>query len=352
MVNPSESTLFRYTDEVRGAKYFDEAEKLWVYNKSTKQYEGDVRTELINASYSKDASVPRQEKILNKFVTKWYSPYSPTQLSSVNGLYGATETRAITRITTKSGNDDERGESEPLEDKNQPIWEEIRDKCYRFALENWEEIKEIYDNFPKDIDLKRRDLQIWKPLLAISKFIDEDVMNEVVKFAKEITQRRTEDLIQESSFDYNCLDALKHSIESSDSNKIYVEGIKRNYCALKGNEEGLKDPYLNRNISHHLDKLGFKELRKKDRNGSYFSATRDVFNEIVVPICPELAFLSSPSPPSSQLEDITHKKNKKGDDSMTIGDDKKRQDVTMVTINDDDDDGRKEEGINFEDSEI
>ena len=103
---------------------------------------------------------------------------------------------------------------------------------------------------------------------------------------------------------------------------------------------GIKDIYLNRNMSNHLDKLGFKELRSKDRKGSYFAVNKDIFNEIVSPICPDLAFLSSPSSPSSQLHINS---NKKGDDSITISDDKKEKDVTMVTICDESDDVNEEQ---------
>ena len=323
MVNPSEATLFRETEEVKGTKYFDEAEKLWVYNKAIKQYEGDVRTELINASYTKEAKVPRQEKIGNKFVTKWYSPYSPTMLSSINGLFGATETRCITRITTKSPNGDKRGEKEPSEDRNDDIWAEIRDKCYRFALENWKEIKNIYNNLEAS-ELKRRNFQIWKPLLAISKFIDEKIYREVLDFAVKLTKRKIDDLIPESSFDYQCLSAMRETILSSDSEKIYVDAIKVNYCFAKGDEQGLKDIYLNRNISNHLDKMGFKEFRDRDKKKSFFAVTRDIFNEIVAPISPNLIILDSITTPSTPFRKERKKdlddKTKKGVDGGDNGD--------------------------------
>jgi len=338
MANPSESTLFRETDEVRGTKYFDEAEKLWVYNKSTKQYEGDVRTELINASYTKEAKVPRQEKIGNKFITKWYSPYSPCMLGSINGLYGATETRAITRITTKSPNEDSRGEIEPSEDREELIWTRIRDMCYRFGLNNWKEIKKLYNNFPKDVGLKRRDYQIWKPLLTIAKFISEDLFMEVVGFAKEITERKTQDLITESSFDYMCLESLRFCVKSADSDKIYLNSVKFAYCNLRGDEEGKKDIYLNRNIAKHLDKLGFNEMRKKDRKGLYYMVTMELFDIIVAPLCPDLAFLSSHNHSSSHSS-VNSINN--DEDSMTISDNKfnekneKRDDVMISDDNDD-----------------
>ena len=345
MVNPSESTLFRWKDEIRGTTYFDEAEKLWIYNKSTKQYEGDTRTELINASYTKEAKVPRQEKIGNKFVTKWYSPFGPTQLSSINGLYGATETRAITRITTKSSNNDERGEKQPEEERNDKVWSEIRNECYRFGLTYSEELKIIYSNFPKDCPLKRRDLQIWKPILSIALLIDKELYDSLVKFASEITQRNLDDLVHESSFDFMCLSALKEVIEkNTESDKIHVELIKYAFCNAKGDEDGKKDIYLNRNISKHLDKLGFKELRNKDSKGSFFAVTKDIFNEIVNPICPKLSFLSSPSSLSSHLP---IKEENNYDDSMMMNEDKEKKDVTIMTIDDENDDGWKKEDINF-----
>ncbi len=333
MVNPSEATLFRETEEVRGAKYFDEAEKLWIYNKSTKQYEGDVRTELINASYTKEAKVPRQEKVGNKFITKWYSPYSPTQLSSINGLFGATETRAITRITTKSPNEDKRGEIDPAEDRKNDIWNEVRDECYRFALENWKELKEMYNKFPKDCGLKRRDYQIWKPILTISKFISEETYKEILKFAIEMTKRKTEDLIHESSFDYFCLSAMKEVLETNpEYNKVYINSIKFAYCNAKGDEEGKKDIYLNRNISNHLDKLGFKEFRDRDNKLAFFAITKEIFNEIVSPICPNIVFLSPPSPPSPLNDKLHIKNNKKSVDEVVIGVDSKNKNKKKVVM--------------------
>lgn len=348
MANPSESTLFRETEEVKGTKYFDEAEKLWVFNKATKQYEGDVRTELINASYTKEAKVPRQEKINNKFVTKWYSPYSPTQLSSINGLFGATETRAITRICTKSPNDDDRGEREPAEDRHESTWAEIREDCYLFALHNWKEIKDIYNGFPKDCGLKRRDLQIWKPLLSVARFISEETYQEILSFAMDLSKMRLDDLITESSFDYMCLSALRRSIEVyPETDKHYLDRIKEFYCSERG-DESENNIYLNRNISQHLKRIGF-EKKRDGKEGNYFVANKQLFDEIVAPICPQLAFLS----PLSTLSTLNNGNNiKKCVDGVEISVDKVRESgketqkgVEIVEISVDSVDDLKMEGV-------
>lgn len=341
MINPSEATLFREKDEIRGCTYFDEAEKLWIFNKITKQWEGDIRTELINASHSKQGHVPRQEKIGNRFITRWYSPYGPTMLGSISGLHGATETRAITRITTKSTDKDARGETEPEDDREQVVWWEIRDMCYRLALTHWKEIRDIYSNFPKDISLKRRDLQLWKPLLSIAKFIDGDLFDEIVNFAQEHARQRLEDLLPDTSFDYCILNALRSCLMKEfrvKNNKLYVNNIKIELCMQTKNSHGLEDRYLNRNISSHLDKLGFKELRQKDRNGAFFYVTKKIFDETVGPICPDLTILSTSSSHSSQYNKYNNKYNNNGDDRVTIRDDNSGQNVTKVMINDESDD--------------
>lgn len=301
MVNPSESTLFRWRDDVHGTLYIDEAEKLWKYNAATKTYEGDTRTELVNSSYTKEGTVPRIEKNeAGKFETKWYRPFGPTMLGSVNGLYGATETRAITRISVKSPNADARGEKEPSEDKSLPVWEEIRDMCYRFSLENWNGIKKVYNEL-KDSKLKKRDLQIWKPILSLAKYIDESLFLEIETFAKAMSEQKIEDSVPDTSFDYLVLKALRDMIEFNSKSKIidennplhkkvYVNDIKIRYCGNISSSEGLHDRYLNRNISMHLDKLGFKEFRKRDHQSSYFELDKEIFDKIIGSTVPELAF--------------------------------------------------------------
>lgn len=330
MVNPSESTLFRETEEVKGAKYFDEAEKLWNYNPKTKQFEGDIRTELLNASYSKAGKVPRQEKIGNRYITKWYSPFSPTQVSSINGLHGATETRAITRITTKSLDEDTRGEKEPLEDRKLPIWEEIRDESYRFGLSYWNKILEIYQNFPEDCPLKKRDLQIWKPILSLAKFIDLALYEEIVKFAQNISNQRRDDFLSEDSFDYGVLSALRNCILNG-LRKIYIEDIKLAYFQEQGELEG-NFKYVNRNISNRLDKLGFREFRSRDGKASFFSVSGTDFNEIISTLSPKLLISSPSSTTSTQIHINEEKKNV---DGVVIGVDKTIERSGDVVINGD-----------------
>jgi hypothetical protein len=341
MVNPSESSLFRETHDKRPTKYIDEAERLFKYNPKTKQIEQDSRAELINASYSKNGVVPRVEKIGNKFVTFYYHCYSPTQIASINGLFGATENRAITHIMTKSPDNDKRGELDPETDVDDPIWQEIRDELYIYTLQNWQKIKDLYRNFNEETKLKKRDLQIWKPLLVIAKLLNDDIFQDVLAFAEKISEQRKQDLISEGSFDFKILNVVR-SLVLEDS-KIYVKTMRDRYGLLYPSDE-IRSGF-NKTISSKLDNLGFKELRKKDMTGSYFEITQDTFETIVAPICPDLSSYSSYSSENNELK----LKNKKSNDESMMNDDESNFKVEKIydeyDENDEYDDDRGHGGI-------
>jgi len=291
MVNPSEATLFRVTEELRPTKFIDEAEKLF---KITKQgLEADNRVELINASYTRNGVVPRQEKLGNKFITRWYHVYSPTRVASINGLFGATEDRAITQIHTKAPDNDARGERDVEEDKNSPKWNALRNQCYLWTLRNWKKVLDEYSNFKVETTLKKRDLQIWKPILVLAKVIDVDLLKRVLSFAEKLAQQKKNDNISEGTLDYKLLD-VANSILVKGVDKVYVNEIYEVY----GERYGADHTPAHKTISTHLDKIGFKELRDKDRAGSHYLLTKEIFDEIISPITSNF---SSQSSHSSQL---------------------------------------------------
>ncbi len=313
LINPSESTLFRETHEKRPTKYIDEAEKLFLFKRG--QVEPDSRVELINGSYSKGSSIPRVEKIGNKFIVVYYNVFSPTRIGSINGLYGATEGRAITQIHTRSLDTDPRGQEEI--DDSDPEWQIFRDYLYLFGLKYWGEVEKIYrdKSLFKDLKLKKRDLQIWKPILSLAKLVGDDWFEEVLDFAIQVSEMKLDELISESSFDYRCLEALKKTIELNPSDKHYLNEIKENYDVLETEKLNI---YLGRNMAQHFKKMGFE--KRRDKKGTYIIANSTIFDEIVSPLCPQLVFLSTPSTLSTSLR---VNNIKKGVDKVKIGEDKK-----------------------------
>ena len=319
MINPSEATLFRETHEKRPTKYIDEAEKLFSFKKG--QMESDNRVELINGSYSKGSTIPRIEKVGNKFVCVYYNVYSPTRIGSINGLYGATESRTITQIHTRSPDTDKRGEREPSE--NDPEWRLIRDNLYLFSLKYWKKIEDCYNNktLYENIKLKKRDLQIWKPLLAIAEIIDHKLFLEIVNFAEKISLHRKEDFITEGSWDYRILSIIKEILDSGNE-IIRPKNIKEKYIQKFSNETE-KTPH-EKTITTRLDNLGFKELRlPKDMHGVSYQISKENYHIIVSPIS-DLSNYSSYSSYSSYSLINTKKDMTNSNNSMTENDESQK----------------------------
>ena len=311
MVNPSESTLFRLTESKRATKYIDEAERL--FKITIKGIESDNRVDLINASYMSNGVVPRQEKQGEKYITKNYHVYSPTRIGSINGLYGATENRAITQVHTKAPEKIPQGERQPEGSVHDSVWSEIRNDLYLWSLQNWAKIQDLYLNFTIDSKIKQRDLQLWKALIVIAQALDDkDLMPRMIQFAEKLSDQRNIEVLAAGSLDYQLLDALNKSIASgveNRTNRVYIERIRK---AL--DEYWPVDPIINKPrkmsynkiITNRLDKLGFGEFKGKDMIGAYYEITKSLFDEVVIPITHDFA---SQSALSSYLDDKVVKRH-------------------------------------------
>jgi len=290
--NPSESSLFRDTHDFRPTKYVDEAEKLFRIERG--QVEGDNRTELINSSFTKGATVPRVEKVNGRFKSLRYNTYSPTMIGSIKGLFGATEDRSIIHVTVRNPNDDDRSELWPSES---PIFQQIRDKCYIWTLNNYEELKASYDTLKNTFKLKNREWDIWKSIIVLSKFFCPEKTEEIVKYALEHSERRKANDINEGSWEYKALTIIKQLIEEGYT-FIYVKDISSRW--------GSDIP--NRTISKLVRQMGFAEYNKRGTGGATgFELDINIFDYVVSTINPDLC-INKELPSLSSLSSLSRLK--------------------------------------------
>ena len=290
MVNPSESSIFRITHQVRPTKYIDEAEKLFQYVNGS--WLTSPIVELINGSYAKGSTVPRVEKVKNKFIIVDYQCYSPSMVGSIAGLRDATETRAITHIMTKTVDNDPRGEKDVT---NGVECDEYSTRIYLYAFCNYDEIERAYKEFDTD-KIKKRDFQIWSPILSIAKCIDNEIFERVLKFAEKLSEQRKGDYIPEGCLDYKILEALKHLLDKGGS-VVYIQGITEMI------NESSEKITASKTVSAHLDKLGFKEFRERDRHGSILRIDKNIYETIVSPICPNFSTYSTYSTQNKEKDE-------------------------------------------------
>ncbi|MFH1839632.1 MAG: bifunctional DNA primase/polymerase [Nanoarchaeota archaeon] len=278
MVNPSESSLFRDTNDKRYTKYLDEAEKLFRFTKWG--VEADNRVELINSSYKRGSAIPRVEGGRGNYHTVYFQTYSPTMVGSINGLYGATEDRAIIHIMTRNPDDDGRGEKEV--NSQDPVWGEIRNELYLFMFQNWKEIKQLYFKLmgEKVDGLKKRQFQIWLPLLTLAKYIDENLYQEVVKFAIQQSKIKSQNFITEGSMQYRICEKIKMLLENNKTD-ILIKEVKEAFASDE------KKP-SSKSIGSTFDRLGFRDFKEHFPEGNGWKLNQDDFKKIIITIIPTL----------------------------------------------------------------
>lgn len=282
MTDPSAPTLFRVTDAQRPTKYIDEAERLFPIVKG--KVEQDERAELINASYKASGSVPRQEKIGNRFKTIWYSAYSPTMIGSIQGLHGATENRAIVHVTQKNRPGDPRANRDP--DSEDERFKRVRDDLYIFVLQNASEIKRRYDEYDNK-KVEGREASLLKPLLVLAQMSGDDLHDRLLPSLVSLLEKRSMNAISEGSWEYAILKAVRDIVFDG----FYDHpdrGVLVKSIITRMDIEGDRKPG-SKSVTNILDKFGFLDLKIRWNNGTgYRDVTEDFIGAILTAQCPEL----------------------------------------------------------------
>jgi len=301
MTNPSSSVLFRTTHELRPTTYIDEAENLFEFDKRTGKAQPDERAQMLNSGYKYTGRVPRSEKQGDKWVQRWFNSYSPKMIASINGLFGATEDRAIVHITTKAMQEDPRSRIEP--DEADPIFQEIRDELYIFALQNWDKIAETYQTMDIKGNLSNRDLAIWKPLLSVARVVDPELSDQLMQMAEDQAKIKSISNIHEGSTDYKLLEIVKDFVDLG-KNPIYPKEILEKW--------GGEYRPSSKTICRILDGIGFRDQKARRKNGTCYSISYEMFRNVVIPICPSI--FPSPASFSSPHLDKRVKKGEANED--------------------------------------
>jgi len=298
LVNPSASSIFRDTHELRYTKYVDEAERLF----SNTEQEGII--ELLNSSYMKGSVVSRVETIDKKFKTKNFQTYSPSMIASIKGLQGATEDRALIQITTRNPDRDNRGERIPNE--NEEIWSNLRNKSYLFQFQNHKEIKELYLKLREEgvEGLKKRQFHIWLPLLTLAKYIDETLYKLVLEFAQKQTEMKLDSFVSEGTLDHRILKKVKSLLWESKDEEIVV--LNKEIIEEFKTDDKKKFPIT---ITRIFNKFGFRDFLVHTKQGNGWRLSKQTFQDILSPVCPSLftdldSLPSHSSPLLSNMENI------------------------------------------------
>ena len=173
--NISTPTLYRLIQSLRCTILMDEAEALSDQTRKTEL------KNILYSGYKKYGYVYRSGKTLNEqIVPERFEVFSPKMFVTYEGLEEILNDRSINIVMIRSEN---RNIIDKEIDEQDPIWNKLRNRMYVFSLKNWRKIREIYRNFEPIPEIHSRDLELWKPILALAKFFGDDVFEDMKNLA-------------------------------------------------------------------------------------------------------------------------------------------------------------------------
>jgi len=181
----STPALYRIVQNLRPTLLVDEAEK---YASAEKQ---DEIRNILNSGYKKYGKVFRASKTRGeKIIIESFEVFSPKAFVTYKGLEDVTEDRCIPIVMIRSNNKDVIN-SEIYEDD--PCWASLRNLLYRFALEKYHEIDELYRTINVQIQheaFSSREHELWKPILTLAKYFN--VLKNVEPLVVETVEKKTQ----------------------------------------------------------------------------------------------------------------------------------------------------------------
>ncbi len=211
--------------------------------------------------------------------------YSPKALANIFGIEDILEDRAITIVMLRALNPVIRDRKPKITD---PVWQEVRDKIYRFFVRYASPVAEVYDatgegsvgsegcvGSGEGVGIESREALLWRPVLALAHIMEKDgligLVDRTIALARDTAKQRLVEDATEST-DLIVLQVLREKITKDDwcSVKIIKEGIFEAY----GTEppKWLTTEWLGRS----LRRLGFNEKRRLGTGVQYHLSPESV----------------------------------------------------------------------------
>jgi len=250
--NPSESALFRLCNSVQPTLLIDDFEKI----EDDKQ---QSIMQILKIGYKRDGQTIRTEKIKDSFEPQVFDVYSPKVISNTGGLESITLTRCIVIRLLKTKTT--KGALEP--DEYSTKWQQIRDLCYSFVLQNWEKIRKNYLDYKTD-SFNNRQLELVRGLLAVAETISPEVATNLEGYLKQSFEDRD---LQDISNDWSFI-LFNSMLENTNEEKFYAVSEVSAWCKYKIGIE--KDAALVRWIGKTLSKISLFKKRRVGSGVEYF----------------------------------------------------------------------------------
>lgn len=267
--NMTSACLFRTLHLQGGILLLDEAERL----RDRTPDVGETLSILL-AGYKRGSKAHRLEKVGDGFQPVSFDVYGPKAIAAIGSLPSALVSRCIKIMMFRAG----KKSLIPARriDENRQRWLDLCDDLHAMALSYGKSFVEISSWQPKYEGLNGRDLELWQPIIAIAKLMQDNGVNGLIDVVEEhiakSLESRNDDVVPEA--DEIVLRLLK---EELDDNPM---GITASELLVKAKEEdgSLFLRYSPRGIGAILNRYGIKSHRSGGKR--YYSPTNTQFRAI------------------------------------------------------------------------
>jgi len=244
--------LFRTLHSQGGTLLLDEAERL---NDRTPDA-GEIRSILLSG-YKRGSRAHRMERVGDDFRPVSFDVYGPKAIAGISSLPAALTSRCIKIMMFRASKDS------PIPkrsiDRKERVWAELRGDLHGLALARGASFVGLAHWQPKCDGLNGRDLEVWQPILAMVKFVEDagaDGLLEIMKeYALQSAQSTNDEIVPES--DEILLQMLKQQVAEK------PWGITAGELLEKAKEEHpvIFSRYGARGIGAVLNRYGIKSHR-------------------------------------------------------------------------------------------
>ncbi|MBN2138297.1 MAG: hypothetical protein JW720_10865, partial [Sedimentisphaerales bacterium] len=267
--NMTAACLFRTLHSQGGILLLDEVERL---NDRTPDA-GEMRSILL-CGYKKGSQAHRMERVGDDFRSVSFEVYGPKAIAGISGLPAALASRCIKIMMFRAAKDSLIPKRSV--DANEKVWTQLRGDLHALALARGASFVGLARWQPECDGLNGRDLEVWQPILAMAKFVEDagaDGLLEIMKgYALKSAQAINDDTVPES--DEILLQLLKQKLVDK------PWGVTAGELLEKAKEEhpAIFSRYGARGIGAVLKRYGIKSERSGGKR--YFRPTEDKWRAI------------------------------------------------------------------------
>jgi len=250
--NLTAACLFRTLHAQAGTLLLDEAERL----RDKAPDVGELLSILL-AGYKRGGQATRLDKVDDNYLPTFFDVFGPKAIAGISSMPAALASRCIKIMMFRAGKDSPvpKRRIDPMAS----VWTDLRDDLHCMALAYGTRLTAMAGWQPDCAHLNGRNLELWLPILAMAKLVEEagmgGLVEEVERHALKCIDVAHEDTIPE--LDEVLLRTLKQMLED----KAWGVSPGELLQMVKEEESSLCAQYTPRGISTILNRYGIKTGR-------------------------------------------------------------------------------------------